>query len=167
MSQRIVRDGIALIGAAAILVAAGWLDTHVFREIQRGVSNSFDYSTLAWALPFGYLMVAVAVVAVAGLAAWARSLLVGVVYAVVGAFFAFLFTITWLFASEINGVQPILPRPLATIIGDMWTWGAEGPLQAMSIIGAGMLLAGLASIAFVVFRRAGRASETEAAPGST
>jgi len=153
MSRPIVRDGIALVGAAAILFLAGWLDGQVFRDIQRGVSRFFDYGLVSWTLPLGYLMVAASVIAVVGLAVWSKSLLVGVVYAAVGAFFAFLFTLTWLFATEINGVPPVLPQPLVVVISRIWLWGAEGPLNAVSIIGAAMLLAGLASIALVVWRR--------------
>lgn len=153
MPHRIVRNGIALVGAAAILLLGGWLDGQVFPEIQRREASTFDISLISWALPLGYLMVAASVIAVASLAAWARSLLVGVTYAVVGAFFAFLLTITWRLAAEINGVPAVLPRPLAAIVGDISFWGARGPLNALSTTGAGMLLAGLVSIALVVRRR--------------
>ena len=154
MSDRFARAGIALIAAAGILALAGWLDGQVFLEIRRREASTFDISQLAWTLPLGYLAVAAGVVAVAGLARWSRSLLVGVAYTLVGAFFAFLFTIVWQFSAQIDGAPPVLPRPVAQLVSTLDAWGAQGPLHAWSVVGAGMLLAGLATISRVVRRRA-------------
>ena len=150
MADRFARAGIALVAAAGILVLAGWLDGQVFVEIRRREASTFDISQLAWTLPVGYVAVAAGVLAVTGLALWSRSLLVGVAYALVGAFFAFLFTIVWQFSASINGAPPVLPPPIAQLVGTLDAWGAQGPLNAWSIIGAGMLLAGLATISRVV-----------------
>ena len=150
MADRFARAGVALAAAAGILVLAGWLDGQVFVEIRRQEATSFDPSQLAWTLPVGYLAVAAGVLAVTGLALWSRSLLVGIAYALVGAFFTFLFTIVWQFSAAINGAPPVLPRPIAQLVGTLDAWGAQGPLNAWSIVGAGMLLAGLATILRVV-----------------
>ena len=157
--MRFVRAAMALVAAAAILMFAGWLDGQVFRDIERRQSVEFSITLITWALPFGYLAVAAGVLAVVILAWWARSILVGIAYAVVGAFFGFLVTINWQFAAEINGAPSVLPQPLATIVGRIWFWGAEGPLNALSTIGAGMLLAGLAIIALAARRRFGSRSQ--------
>ena len=164
VSDRFARAGIALVAAAGILVLAGWLDGQVFVEIRRQEAASFDPGQLAWTLPVGYLAVAAGVLAVTGLALWSRSLLVGVAYMLVGTFFAFLFTIVWQFSAEINGAPPVLPRPVAQLVGNLDAWGAQGPLNAWSVIGAGMLLAGLATISRVVRRRAARRRSGAPAP---
>ena len=172
MANRVARAGIALVAAAGILVLAGWLDGQVFVGIRRQEATSFDPGQLAWTLPFGYLAVAAGVLAVTGLAQWSRSLLAGIAYALVGAFFAFLFTIVWQFSAEINGAPPVLPRPIAQLVGTLDAWGAQGPLNAWSVIGAGMLLAGLATIARVVrgrtadLRSGARAREVESSASS-
>lgn len=124
--MRFVRAAMALVAAAAILMFAGWLDGQVFRDIERRQSVEFSITLITWALPFGYLAVAAGVLAVVILAWWARSILVGIAYAVVGR---------------------------------ISFWGAEGPLNALSTIGAGMLLAGLAIIALAARRRFGSRSQ--------
>ena len=150
MADRFARAGVALVAAAGILVLAGWLDGQMFVEIRRQEAASFDPGQLAWTRPVGYLAVAAGVLAVTGLARWSRSLLVGIAYALVGAFFTFLFTIVWQFSASINGAPPVLPRPIAQLVSTLDAWGAQGPLNAWSIVGAGMLLAGLATILRVV-----------------
>ncbi len=62
------------------------------------------------------LVAAAGVLAVTSLARWSRSLLVGIAYALVGAFVAFLFTFVWQFSALINGAPPVLPRPIAQLV---------------------------------------------------
>lgn len=154
MPDRSVRKLVALLGAAAVLGIAGWVDTVVILGIQRSSAQTFDVSQIAWALPFGYLTIAAAVLVIGLLARWAQSGLVGLVYALVGAFLAFLFPILWLWAAGVNGATPFLPEPIATFITEVYSNLEQGPLNAVAIIGAGMLLVGLATIGHALRHRA-------------
>jgi hypothetical protein len=78
-----------------------------------------------------------------GVLAWrSRSVLVGVAYVVPGAFLAFLPAIVWRFAAEINGSPPVLPKPIANWVSQFY-FSSNGPLGAVQLIGAGMLVIGL------------------------
>jgi hypothetical protein len=154
VSQQSIRKLVALAGAAAVLVIAAWIDTVAMAGIQRRSSQTFDITEIAVALPFGFLTVAGAVLATALLARWARSVLVGAVYALVGAFLAFLFPIVWLWAASVNGATPVMPAPIATFVNDVYLNLEQGPLNAVAIIGAGMSLAGVASIGSALRHRA-------------
>lgn len=154
VSNRSNRKLVALAAAIAVLVIAGWLDTVVVVGIQRRYEQTFDISLFAWALSIGYLIVAAAVLAIALLARWAKSVLVGLVYAVVGAFLVLLFPMIWLGAVGLNGAPPFLPEPIATLVNDAYLYGEQGPLNAVAIIGAGMLIVGIVSIAYAFRHRA-------------
>jgi hypothetical protein len=148
VSDRSTRKLVALLGAAVVLVIAGWVDTVVMVGIHRTSSATFDIIQIAWAVPFGYLTIAAAILVIGLLARWARSVLVGLAYALIGAFLAFLFPINWLWTAETNGAPPILPAPVATFVNEVYSHAEQGPLNAVAIIGAGMLLVGLASIGY-------------------
>jgi hypothetical protein len=68
MSGRLGRPIIAVVAAAAILLFAAWFDWHVVFSIERPQATTFDYSPFAWAAPFGYLVAAGGVFALAVLA---------------------------------------------------------------------------------------------------
>ncbi len=161
MSGPSTRKLVALVLAIAVLATAGWLDTVVIVAIQQSSQETFDISRLEWALSFGYLIVAGAVLAIALLARWARSVLVGLVYAVVGAFLVFLSPMIWLGAVGLNGAPPFLPGPIATLVNDAYIYGERGPLNAVAIIGAGMLVVGIGSIAYAFRHRASVAPAVE------
>ncbi len=80
-----------------------------------------------------------------GLAWRSGSLAVGTVYAVVGAFFAFLPVLLFDLGAQVNDTPPVLPQLIADAVGQVYL-RVEGPLNAVVIIGAGMLVAGLAVI---------------------
>jgi len=153
MSDRSARKLVALVGAGVVLLVCGWLDAVVIVGISRRANETFDPSGIAWALSFGYLVVAGAVLVVALLARWARSAVVGVVYVLVGVFFVFLPPINWLWAATINGASPILPDPLLTLVNTAYVDAEQGPLNAVAIIGAAMLLVGGLSVAGVLRTR--------------
>jgi hypothetical protein len=152
MSNRWWRTLVALAGAGAILVALAWLDTVMMVGIQQRQSRSFDINELAWTMPFAYLAVAGGVLVVGLLGRWAGSL-VGVPFVVVGAFFAFLVPLNWLFAVGLNNTPPVLPEPLASFIQQVYIHAGTGPLGAVSIVGAGMLLVGLGTIGLTLRNR--------------
>ena len=147
------RKFVAFVGAAVILVVVGWLDAVVIVAIQRRSAQSFDVTGIGWALPFGYLILAGAILAIALLGRWAASVLVGVAYAIVGAFLTFLFPITWFLAAGVNGATPVLPEPIATFISNIYFNVEQGPLNAIAILGATLLLVGLATIGQAVRKR--------------
>jgi hypothetical protein len=161
MSGRIGRPIIALVAAAAILLFAAWFDWQFLYGIQRQEATTFDYQPFAWAAPFGYLVAASGVLALAVFAWWSRSLFVAVVYVLVGAFFAFLWTLEWIFSATHNGAPPIFPQPIAGFIGNVVLWlGLDfAPTHAVSVIGAGMFLAGLGALGRAVRQRARSHSE--------
>jgi len=93
---------------------------------------------------------------------WARSLAIGIVYLVGGAFFALLDIITWQLAASANGVPPILPQPVATAIGRLYAW-RQGPIGSMRIVGAALFLVGLLVLGSIVRgRRLARPAEQTA-----
>jgi hypothetical protein len=136
------RGAIPILVAGPVLYLAGWLDGSVIRDVQRQTGATFDPSGLALALSLGSLAVAGSVLLL-GVLAWRSHLaLVGVVYALVGAFFAFLLVINWRFAAQINDTPPVLPEPIALAVNQIYFWSA-GPLNAVETIGAGMMIVGL------------------------
>ncbi len=154
MSDRSALKVVAVVGAGILLVIAAWLDSVVLVAIVKSASASFDVQSLVWAESFGFLAVAGTVLAVALLGRWARSALVGGVYAIVGALLVFLGPINWLWAASINGARPVLPGPITTLVNNLYINAEQGPLNAVAIIGAGMLLVGIASIVDAMRHRA-------------
>jgi hypothetical protein len=161
------RKLVALVAAGVVLLIVGWLDTVVLVGIQRRSEETFDISQVAWALPLGYLAVAAALLAIGLLARWVNSAFVGLAYALVGAFLTFLFPIEWQWAAAINGAAPFLPGPIASFVNEAYLRTEQGPLNAVAIIGAGMLLVGLANIGLALRRErpaAGDAPDGQSEP---
>ena len=98
------------------------------------------------------------------LAWWARSLLVGLAYVLVGAFFAFLVAFVWTIAAQVNDAPSVLPEPIAVFLSQVYLHAESGPLNADAIIGAGMLLIGLTTIRQVLRSRAPAAQSEEEGP---
>ena len=144
MSKSIVAV-MALVVAGAALVAAAWFDSSVMREVQRTAAAAFDQGSLGLAWAIGSIVIAGSVLGLGGLAWRSGSLAVGTVYAVVGAFFAFLPVLLFDLGAQVNDTPPVLPQPIADAVGQVYL-RVEGPLNAVVIIGAGMLVAGLAVI---------------------
>jgi hypothetical protein len=136
---------IAIVAAAAVLLLARWLDAVWLRDLQRQTGITFDPTSGFYAWPVVTLAAAGGVLLLSLLAWRARSVLVGVIYAVVGGFLVFLPAIGWNLAAEVNGAPPILPQPIASAIGQLYAW-TQGPANAVAVVAAGMLLIGLAVI---------------------
>jgi len=156
MSTSLRRTVGALLGAAAVLVVAGWYDTVVLHSILVTGGNSFDMTQTAVALPVGYLLIAAGLLGIALLARWADSRLVDLAYLLVGAFFAFLFTLVWTVAVSVNGAPPVLPDPLPSFLGQTLTTTESGTLNAVAIIGAAMLLVGASRLVLSLRHRPAR-----------
>jgi hypothetical protein len=118
------------------------------RETQAQVSRTFDVGPVLPIRALGYLLVAGGSLAIGAIAWRLRSLSLGIAYIVVGTFFAFLDTLTWKLAAEINGATPVLPQPVASSIADIYLW-QNGLLNAVPIIGAATLV-GLAVVVAIV-----------------
>lgn len=69
-------------------------------------------------------------------------MLVGSLYAVVGGFFLFLPLITWLIGTQVNDTPPPAPSPIPEVLGRLSIW-MNGPLDAVVVVGAGMVVCGL------------------------
>ena len=146
MAERSTRIVVALVAGGVLLAAFGWLDGSVMAPAQKDAARFFRYPAYALLEAVAYVAVAAAVLGTGLLARWARSLWVGISYALVGAFFTFL---TWLFvgpAGSTNSSPPLLPEPLIRVVVNAVDW-STGPLGATTIIGAGMLLVGSFTIA--------------------
>jgi hypothetical protein len=148
VSDRSPRRLVALFAPLVILVFVGWWDGHVLREAAQSVASTFDPLSEAWAPTSGYLVAAAAVLAVGYLAFWAGSLVVGLVYVLVGGFLTLLYPIGLLALLETNGAPPrlALPEPILTAVSDIWAWAFAGRGSYVLIIGAAMFLSGLGAI---------------------
>jgi len=136
----------ALAAAAIVLVIAAWYDAAFLAEAELRAKASFELGKEMFFVSLGGFAVAGTVLLLAWLARSSRSRVVGVIYLVVGAFFALLPWIFTTFALYGTDVPPLLPEPLARVVGDIYL-ATVGPLNAVVVIGAGMVIGGLAAIA--------------------
>ena len=164
MSSHRQRTVVAILGAAIVLVVAAWYDTNVLASVIRTQGSTFDLTQTKFALPAGYLIVATGVLSVALLTRRADSRLVDVVYVAAGGFLTLLFTLVWTLAATINGAPPVLPDPLASLMDQAYTTAETGTLNAVAIIGAAMLVVGLADLGIALRRRP--SPEARVAPGA-
>lgn len=137
---------LAALGAAAIaLLFAAWYDARFMLEARVEAAAMFDSSRVAGYTVLGSLMVAGSVLLVGFLAWRAASSVVGLVYVVVGAFVAALPWLVWTVAAGRDDAPPVLPESLAAALTNLYI-STVGPLGAVGTIGAGMLIAGVASL---------------------
>jgi hypothetical protein len=152
----------ALVGAAAALLLAAWFDTSVVVDAQRQAASTFEPGGLAVVMSVG----AVAAGGACLLVGWLgvrSSAVVGLLYVVVGGFFALGSWLLWTFAASINGAPPVLPDPVAQAMSDIYL-RTQGPLNAVAIIGGAMAVAGAFAIARSVRRRIKPVPSTSAVP---
>lgn len=144
--SRTARTLVALVGVPLLLVVATWFDSRVMRTAMTRAAAEFDRSGLSMVSAVGSVLVAGSVLLVGWLAWRAASALVGLVYTVVGGFIVALPWLAWTLATSRNGASPVLPGPLARLLGDIYLDTAIGPLNAASTIGAAMLVVGIATV---------------------
>ena len=111
MSMQLRRTVVALLGGAAMLVAAAWYDADVAPTLQQAQGATFDPNQPGISLPMGlgYITVAVGVMLLALLARRADSRPVDVAYALAGAFCAVLEAILWAGVGGVFGAPPVDP----------------------------------------------------------
>jgi hypothetical protein len=136
------RATIAILAAGAVLFLAGWFDTGVVQDIRQQEMATFDATRLSLALSIGSIVIMSAVFLLGVLAWRSRSALVGVVYVLLGASFAFLPVIIFGFTAQINDAPPVLPGPIVDVLTPIYSWVA-GPLNTGVTIGAGIFVVGL------------------------
>jgi hypothetical protein len=136
----------ALVAAALVLGTMAWFDTRVMSAAQQRAASLFDSSSVAIAWAVGSLAIAGAVLLLAVLVWRAKTGWVGVVYAVAGGFFVLLPWTTFTLAAHVNDALSVLPEPLAIAVSRLLL-ESTGPLNAVTIVGAGMVIAGIAVIA--------------------
>jgi len=127
---------LALVAAVVVLVVMAWFDTTVVQDAARQAAQTFDSSQYALIASFGMIMIAGAVLLLSLFAWRSGSVAVGILYAAVGAYFAFQL---WIY-TYLSGQ---LPQPLATAVVNINT-ATLGPLNAVGVVGGGMLIAGVA-----------------------
>jgi hypothetical protein len=159
--SKTVWSGIAIAAAALVLAATAWFDAVVLRDAVRDAQASFDGTGAAALLAVGSILVAASVIVLAALAWRSASRAVGIGYVVVGAFFAALSWVAPVLASGRNGAAPVLPEVIASAVWSLWL-NAAGELNAVSTVGAGMLIAGVV----VLVRRARPDVPAIGAPGT-
>lgn len=162
MSSRV--NVAALVGAAAALLVAAWFDTSVVVEAQRQSASTFEPGGLAVVSSIG----AVATGGACLLVGWLgvrSSPVVGLLYVLVGGFFALGLWLLWTFAASNNGAPPVLPDLVAQAMSDTYL-RTQGPLNAVAIIGGTMVVAGVVSISRSIQRRINPAHSTSAAPAA-
>jgi hypothetical protein len=164
MSGRTMRILEALGGAAVLLLVVRWLDSDVISGIQRRAGVDFDPGPAAIASSLGYLMVAAGALLIVLLARRSVELLVGVLYAIGGAFLAFLFPLTWFLTAAKGNSPAILTGPLADLLDRIWTKAEQGPLNSVAILGAVMFLVGLVTIVSAIRQRRTPASLAPLSP---
>jgi hypothetical protein len=146
VGERSTRIVVALVAGGVLLAAFGWLDSSVMAPAHKDATRFFRWPAYSLLESVVYMAVAAAVLGTGLMARWARSLWVGIGYALAGAFFTFL---NWLFvgpAGTTNSSPPLLPDPLIKVVVNAVDW-STGPVGATTIIGAGMLLVGSFTIA--------------------
>lgn len=140
------RAALALVVAVGVLAVMAWFDTTVVREaLQRGRPTA-ELGPFALLQSLGALATAAAVVLLVLLAWRSRSVAVGVIFLVVGAFVELRMWILWSFASGRNDIPALLPDPLAIAVANL-AEVTQGPVNAVGVIGAGMVIAGVAVMA--------------------
>ncbi len=136
------RTLVALAAAAIALVIAAWFDNVVMGDVRERARTS-DPSPIFTMTVLGSLLVAGSVLMLGVLAWRSASVVVGLVYVVVGAFFA---ALPWLWWNLARMTVDVLPEALAVAIRELGS-STGGPLNAVGTIGAAMLIAGIATLA--------------------
>jgi hypothetical protein len=115
-----------------------------YRDTRRTTAcrGKFDYVGPLATISLGSIVVAGSVLLLGVLAWRSNSVGVGVIYVLVGSFFVFLPAIVTGFATQADDSPALLPGPIADAVGRIFLW-STGPLNAVGIVGAGMLIAGL------------------------
>ena len=138
------RAALALVVAVGVLAVMAWLDTTVVREaLQRG-RPTFELGQYTLLRALGSFATAAAVVLLALLAWGSRSVAVGMIYLVVGAFVALLPWIAHTFATSHNDVPALMPDAFARAVFDLYVANndrAFGPVRRNLILdGRGQLV---------------------------
>ncbi len=134
----------ALVVGVVVLIAAAWFDSVLMVDAQRQAARQFDSSWLAGMYALGSIAVGGACLLI-GWVGWRAHALVGLLYAIVGGFFAVLL---WTFvvpAGSHNDVPPLLPDQIVAAIARIVRW-TQGPLNAVGTIGGAMLIVGIVAI---------------------
>ncbi len=134
---------VALAAAAIALVIVVWFDNTVLPGVQES-GRTGDLSPLAALTALESLLVAGSVLLLGWLAWRSASVVVGLAYVVVGGLFMAQLWLWWNLAAAGNEV---LPEALALVLRELFYSTTGGRLNDVSTIGAGMLIAGIATLA--------------------
>jgi hypothetical protein len=137
----------AILGALMVLFVAGLVDNITLKAIAEGG----DVSAGAWGQLFGYAFIASGILLLSHLSRAITSLLVSVIYLVVGGFFALLFVV---YAITIGIYDTGFPLTFpGSWLQDLYVGLERGPVNALAIIGAAMVLIGLPGIVVALHDR--------------
>jgi hypothetical protein len=130
------RPIVAAVLGLVVLAAVSIFDNGVLLRMQRGANANFSQGAYAILAVLGAMAVAVGVLVIGWLAWSSRSRLVAVVYIVIGGFVTLVPIL--LFSVPIN-LPEWAGRALTTVI-----LSTGGPLNAATVCGSAMLVAGIA-----------------------
>jgi hypothetical protein len=141
----------ALAVAAIALLAAAWFDGTVINEARRQAAAEFSFGSIGGLLSLGSIAVAGGCLLIGWFGVRA-AVLVGLAYAVVGGFFALLPWLVLTLGAGNNDVPGAIPDAVASPMSEVYL-RTLGPLNAVGIVGAAMLIAGLIGILRSLRRR--------------
>ena len=144
--SRVGRTVMTLVVAAIALVIVAWFDNTLMGDAQQQVQARADVAGLGLMSALGSLLVA-GFVLVLGVLAWrSASVVVGLVYVVVGAFFA---AQLWLWWNVASAGSDVLPEALAVPLRNLFhtSTGGSASLNDVATIGGAMLIAGVVALA--------------------
>ena len=126
-----------------VLLLAQWFDATQLQHYRDEETTSFPGSAAAlfYGLAAAHILTPAAILALAIAGWWSRSAVIGAAYVVVGGLIAFSPALTWASATGVNGT------PIASLFSEIFFDTAQGLTAAVTTIGGGMFLVGLALIA--------------------
>jgi len=140
------RAALAIIAAAIAVPVLAWLDGSLMADARRGAAATFDASGLMVLGAIAAFMIGGAVLLLGTLAWRTASVAVGSIYLAVGAVLALAPVVSWTLGSVRAGMaEAVLPEDLAVLVNTL-AFAIDGPLNAVSIVAGGMVVAGLATI---------------------
>ena len=152
MASRQVRLIVGLVAPLVALWLANWFDGQFVADAGIEAGRSFDIGQEMYATNVGLFATAALVLAVAAVILWSQSRIVAVFCIVLGGFYAFLPALEALLALRVNDDAPSAQEPVATFINARFAEVISGTIGSVYVVGAALLLAGVAALIRDVLR---------------
>jgi hypothetical protein len=126
MPTKRMRFATTLIAPIAIALLVAWFDRTVLAADQQRAIDNYEMDPLMLSMPAGYLLAVAGVLLIALVSRLEPNAVFGGLYAV-------------------GGVMLVFVMPLTVLTPERWS--ARGPGHLLSVVGAGLVLVGLATLA--------------------